>query len=172
MYVVFDVYIFILQRKGKTIALLLLDIMTIFSILFCILTIHKTFSIISIPVFTIGVISSLCKERSNVVWTHTIVYTLFMTYFIYVWDSAYALQTFLNWLFILIFLFIFSKWSVDIKTKQSSIVGIVSFDIYLVHNKVLTVLKCSDVNMNICSYCMWVAIFTCFFYFLRKSLKI
>lgn len=126
------------------------------------------FTSISVPIFSLGVIVSLLKHKK---YSLLIVVTSLVFLFVAYWriyDKALAIHSGLNIIFILLLLFIFSIKKIDI--KMPAILGLISFDLYLVHNKVLMAMQDQFNSLNLWVYILTVAIFASSSYILRKKL--
>ena len=95
-----------------------------------------------------------------------------MTAFTYLWDTPYAKYTVMTYASFLIVLLVLWIWDIDLKAKCWTIAGMLSFDIYLVHNKVLTVMTSAHQEAPLLYYGLWVAVFTIVFYYLRKAIRV
>lgn len=175
LYIIFGVFIQLLYKMRKALSLLCLAAMTIVAIAFCLCFIQGTFSVISIPMFAIGVMTSMCNDsvrKMRGVLASVIGWGLGMTAFTYLWDTPYAKYTVMTYASFLIVMLVLWIWDIDFKAKCWTIAGMLSFDIYLVHNKVLTVMTSAHQEAPFLYYGLWVAVFTIVFYYLRKAIRV
>lgn len=170
LYVVF--YIFsCIYVKYPSKSLILLGLLTI------ILTfiIDRNFSpeeAISIPFFSLGIILSLLKCHRYCFFITLGLLILYLVFGFLVYDFAVALHCGLNIIFMsLLILLLFIK---DIDFKVPAFIGIISFDLYLVHHKVLKAMITDAYSMpSLWVYMTIVFVATLLFYLLRtKLLKI
>lgn len=83
-----------------------------------------------------------------------------------------CLQTIINYLFIGITLFVLYKTPIRLKSKPRLLFASISFDLYLVHGKVLDILKCTIANITLVDYIAYTFIVVSTFYMLRVKLKL
>ena len=175
MYVVFGIFIQLPYKNRTVLSMICLTVMTIVSIAICLAFIQGTFSILALPMFSIGVTASLCNDSARNMWkvySSIIGWGAAIILFTGIWESQYAKYALLDYVFIFIFMLVFTMWSIDIRSKLSPMAGIVSFDLYLVHNKVLTIMKDGVIDMDIIAYCLCVAAATLVFHYIRKAVKV
>ncbi len=175
MYVVFGIFIQLPYKKRPVLPMICLTVMTIVSIAICLAFIQGTFSILALPMFSIGVTASLCNDSARNMWkvySSVIGWGAAIILFTGIWESQYAKYALLDYVFIFIFMLVFTTWRIDIRSKLAPMAGIVSFDLYLVHNKVLTVMKDGVIGMNITTYCLCVVAATLVFHCIRKAVKV
>lgn len=175
MYVVFGIFIQLPYKKKKVFSMICLTVMTIMSIAICLTFIQGTFCILALPMFSIGVTASLCNDSSRNMWeiySSLIGWGTIIILFTSIWESQYAKYALLDYAFIFIFILVFTMWRIDMKSKLTPMAGIISFDLYLVHNKVLTIMKDGVIDMNIITYCLCVAAATLVFHFIRRLVRL
>jgi len=149
LYVAF--YIFVtLHNQNKTIGYISLAIFTIFM---CIIvsSLKAPSYAMSIPFFSIGVIVSILRNEQRkflptVLGTCIACFALTSLYQYY--NASYLLShTLVNYLALILLILFFTKYSIDIKCP--AVIGALSFDIYLIHYKVIYALTPNNEDINL-----------------------
>lgn len=137
-------YIFaLLKRKNIKVALVCLSIFAVISTVFIYLT-FANYAAISIPIFFIGVFASIYKEKHlgicNVVSVAALIVSILEAIALFAMHSPYAFIAHAVFNYIAIALLIEIFTIKNIRWRVPAFIGAISFDIYLVHNKVLMLL--------------------------------
>jgi len=126
------------------------------------------FACISVPFFTLGVLMSVFKDTQGAVFL-TIGSSIVLALLSYtILNESLAINSILNILFMtsLIAIFFFKK--IDIKIP--SIFALMTFDLYLIHNKVLMSLKNNTDSVELWLFVSLTMIVTISFYFFRTKI--
>lgn len=162
-------YIFsVIRIKNKNLSIIFLSI-TLFIVIFFVYHTFFDFQSISIPYFYLGIGVSICRYSTSKMFSF-VVGVLFMVilYSLAFFNSALAFHSIFNVLALGCFIIIFSLKHIDIKVP--AFIGAVSFDIYLVHNKVLMTLKNNYEVVNVGVFIILTIVITSLFYLLRTHL--
>ena len=171
LYVVFYIFSY-LYRKNKLFAhilfIFLIGLILVYNNVYI-----GNWSALSIPLFYVGVLMSINKNnpKKNVIGPLILISIIVCACSF--WNGGISLggHAVINYVSIIIFLLILMYSSLGrANIKFPSILGVLSFDVYLVHNKVLYVLK--D-NMEFLPVWLWIfvtIICTLLFYFVRQYL--
>ena len=169
LYAMFFVFS-LLWKKHFALSITVLGILTI-AISALVSHMFAPFESISIPFFPLGVFISLYKEnRLCIVFSIVglILYALIEYIFI---DYALALHSIINIIGLIFLILVLFIWTIDIKLPE--LLTIISFDLYLVHNKVLMVMEGNTLCNVLWVFMTVVFITTACFSLLRiKLLKI
>lgn len=130
------------------------------------------YCLISIPLFTIGIMGSLFNKGylyktliGLILWG--IVICLFV-----VADGMLVVHSIINYILIFIAILLLAKFPVKKKLPIPAVLGDISFDIYLVHNKVLMALRVLLPIVPLFYFVGLMTVFSALFYLLRKKLSI
>ena len=179
LYIMFYVYTSI-HRKDNHYAKAALIAMTIMCCIIAYYTIGY-YSYISVPIFTLGIIYSIYQDKEFTKNNPFI--RLFIAACVAIGISAilcqnifFMMQSVVNFSIILLLVLSIRKWDSEAKRKKRKVLDYsVSFDIYLIHNKVLMVFATffhqSTMNSFI-TYLLLVFVFSFLFFRLRKTCKI
>lgn len=127
------------------------------------------FEAVSVPFFYVGVVLSLSKElkTKSLILTSVIMCLIGLGSFIG-FDKALAIHALINVACMMVLIFILSIKSLNIKIP--TIIAALSFDIYLVHNKVLMTMKDNLDFVSLPLFVLFVLMATITFYFLRSRI--
>ena len=176
LYLCFGIFGWIRARSGHTVSILCLNLMTAAAIAVTLLILRiGDFTIISIPLFTVGVISSLYNKGETQktfaylgAWCVGIICLLILLSGV----STLQIHVLINYVTIFIAIFLLAKFPVKKKLVVPAVVGDISFDIYLVHNKALMALKVLLPVVPLYSFVGLSAAATILFYLIRKKLNL
>lgn len=131
-------------------------------------------SISGIPLFSVGVITALWSSK-KFQWFHPAFPALLSFFFVIsVYMSFYPgfipnlVHVVADYATIALILLVCIKWSPTFKIP--TILSLITFDIYLVHFKVLMVMKGYEYSMSILLFIIATALFSFLLYFLRTKL--
>ena len=173
MYVAFRVYLMVSSRISYRYQQLML-------IAICILTYSglRYFSIgstLSVPLFFVGVaVAQYGKQIRSIFRIVWIVAALTLVALVLLWffrHDNYLLHGWGNYVTMGVLLWIFSRWNIVI-TALPKWVGLCSYDIYLVHHKVLLALAWFMKADSVWIFISSTVIMTFLFYSLRKLLRV
>ena len=129
-----------------------------------------SYAAISIPYFALGVGVSLLRERpSQMILTSSGILLLVGAASLLLLEKSLFGHSAINVVCIGIFILLFSITNINIKIP--AFFGAISFDLYLVHNKVLATLKNHSDNIHILIFISLTIIGTLLFYILRVKLQ-
>lgn len=175
LYFTFAVYSYIKKKFNQLYANVSINLMTIavIAIVWCVFPIYCT---ISIPMFMLGIMTSNCVDTSlslrrlilSVLGWGTFVCSYLLVYK----TNALCINVTINYMFILAAIFALFKIPIIIKTKPNLLFTSISFDLYLVHGKVLNILKSTVDNITPVDFIVYTFVFVLVFYMLRVKLKI
>lgn len=127
---------------------------------------------ISIPYFALGVVMSVYKnqgERILIVCISALI--CFAAFGFLFWETNIAAHSAINAMLIGILIWLLSILTMEIKFP--ALLGVMSFDLYLTHNKVLQTLKYHYSDVSLCLFITTTLLFTTAFYLFRsRFLKI
>lgn len=178
LYGAFYLYAWIAVKSPRRLALSVLGLLVLMIFIYC-NNRFGAFSVISIPLFYVGVIASLNKDFSRSVLLPASL--LVSALFTFAWSAFIAdslplsLHALINHVVLAILIALFSVYTIRINTP--ALLGIVAFDVYLVHNKVLMLLKThplmeSSPFVFLGCFALLTVLATLCFYSIRKFLKI
>lgn len=162
-------YIFsCIYLRDKRLGLSFLALSTVFNTLLTAVLCGNV-AAISVPLFSLGVMMSLIKNKKHAM--SIIVILIGLLAIAYSFCKGLAIPAEINLLVIGTLILVLSIKQIDFQFP--AILGVISFDLYLIHNKVLMALKDSDVFPTIWMYVLITFILTEIFYLFRtKILKI
>lgn len=141
MYVVFMAFSYVRSKYGETCALFWLCFLTV--VVYIIVDrLLGYYTPLSIPVFTVGIIASLKKDANHGIFNSSIIYLLAgmiisVGYSISVRNSvALGAHSVINYMAMLALILVFTNFSP--KLAFPAILGEASFDIYLIHKRIIT----------------------------------
>lgn len=175
MYVAFMLFCWVNAKYGIRKAIVLLIVSTIVIYIICDRCLGD-FSALSIPAFSIGIIASLYKKRYYGKYLHcsllTVMPALLFTafYSVLVRNSvALAGHAIINYLALCALIVVFSNFNPSIIFP--ALLGEISFDIYLIHKKILTAyFALSGTLMPLLEWTAAVVVLVTFFVAFRKKL--
>lgn len=161
------------RHKYSKYSMLILNLLTL-GCVFLSLILQSDFCIISIPLFTIGVLASLhSKSVTNIVLPSCMIWFVVLCVLLYVVGSSSLLKNiFVNYVFIGLLILILSKFALVTMPKIPLLISNISFDIYLVHGKVLTLLEYKIQTITLIAFLSLTILFSLLFFRLRSSLNI
>lgn len=175
LYFAFAIYAYIKNRFSQQYANVCIYLLTI-AIVVIVWWAFPSFCAISVPMFVLGVMGSNCGDKVSSFaqfLLNVFAWGTFMcVYFFFYGGKAMCLQTIINYLFIGITLFVLYKTPIRLKSKPRLLFASISFDLYLVHGKVLDILKCTIANITLVDYIAYTLIVVSTFYMLRVKLKL
>lgn len=136
----------------------------------------QIYTAISIPMFSLGVLASMNKDRvlvqvNETLISLTIVAILQTALLIFIDSLAMAMHSLVNYVCIALMIYVLSIYKLS--AAKIPLIGYISFDLYLVHNKVLMILKSTIFPVPLPYFIVITAIATTLFYLIRtKILKI
>lgn len=175
LYLTFYVFLFIRVKYGKTYAVVSFNVLTI---LVCVLSLWMVgcFSVISIPMFMLGTLYSLYYNENDGVFNKSqacfVCWGFIMCTATLFESLGMCLHTAINYFLIFLLLLLQAKYNFCVKRAAPVIVCGISFDIYLVHGKVLASLEGLMNHVPLSYFVCLSAAFVLAFYFLRTKLKI
>lgn len=162
LYITFYVFSLIL-KLNTAIALIFLAI--------CSMTltyIFSSFEAISIPLFYFGILISLVNStKSSTHIALSCIFTLLIFGFVLFLKASYTINILINISVIILLIIAFSIRKFDIKVP--AILGLISFDIYLVHHKVIMVMRENGEPISLLNLLLMVSITSFMFYLLRTK---
>lgn len=175
LYLCFGIFIWIRARYSHIKSIICLNLLTAGAIAAAFLLIQmKDYQIISIPLFALGVISSLYNngkiQKALVyfgIWCIGVMILVFL-----LGSKTLPIHTLINYVFICIAILLLAKFPIKKQIAIPAVVGDISFDIYLVHNKILCVLKVLLSVVPLYYFVGLSVIATILFYLIRKRLNI
>lgn len=176
LYLCFGIFGWIRARSGHTVSILCLNLLTAAAIAVTLLILRMgDFTIISIPLFTVGVISSLYNKGETQktfaylgAWCAGIICLLILLSGV----STLLIHALINYVTIFVAIFLLVKFPIKKNLVVPFVVGDISFDIYLVHNKALMTLKVLLPVVPIYYFVGLSAVATILFYLIRKKLSL
>lgn len=142
MYLVFMVFTYTLKKCGLIKAKVCLIACTILAYIVSDYFLGY-FTALSIPIFSVGILASYYKERQHYrIFNHSLIFLIIgaifsVGYSVYVYkDFVLALHSAINYIFIGMGIIFFTIFSPSIIFP--AILGEISFDIYLIHQKIIT----------------------------------
>lgn len=176
LYVAF--YLFI-QSYGKSLCRAIITLTTV-TVVVCVIAYFTIgfYSYISIPIFFLGVIYSVCQDRdffspqNLFVWLFGVSCLLIGVSAVLSQNMFFMMQAIINYVVVLLLVLYIRKK--EVKKEVSKFDYSISFDIYLVHNKVLMVFSsifCLSI-INLFFYLSLVFIFSYIYHRMRKICKI
>lgn len=130
---------------------------------------------ISIPLFGLGVFASLYKGKNYICFNVSLIPLIILAIIVAVLSymitsKSLMIHSVINFTMIGILIILFTAF--PIKITLPSILTAISFDIYLIHNKILQILILVD-KVSLITFVILTAIVTIAFYYLRtKIIKI
>lgn len=167
LYIIFYLFSFLYQWN-RWVAISFIWIITVAISAYVALT-RASYEAISIVYFTLGVQMSLCKVKSKKelsLYIGLISLVSLCNYFCFDWTIAQ--HGILNAVFMAVLICVLSLKRIDIKIP--SLLALLSFDIYLIHNKVLLSMKDSCDHVELISFVVITLLATSLFYLLRSRL--
>lgn len=176
LYLCFGIFIWIRERYSHIVSIICLNLLTVGAIAVALLLLQmRDYQTISIPLFTIGVIASLYNNGETQktfaylgAWCVGIICLLILLSGV----STLLIHVLINYVTIFIAIFLLAKFPVKKKLVVPAVVGDISFDIYLVHNKALMALKVLLPVVPLYSFVGLSAAATILFYLIRKKLNL
>ena len=176
LYLCFGIFGWIRARSGHTVSILCLNLLTAAAIAVTLLILRMgDFTIISIPLFTVGVISSLYNKGETQktfaylgAWCAGIICLFILLSGI----STLLIHALINYVTIFVAIFLLVKFPIKKNLVVPFVVGDISFDIYLVHNKALMTLKVLLPVVPLYYFVGLSAVATVLFYLIRKKLSL
>lgn len=141
MYFVFVIFTWILHRCDEKRAIITLSVLTIAAYILCDILLGY-YTPLSIPIFSVGILASLNKSRNHGIFNHSLIYLLAgmvfsIGYCIVTHHSpALAVHSIINYVCIAVLIVIFTYYNP--KLIFPAILGEASFDIYLIHKRIIT----------------------------------
>ena len=141
-----------------------------FTIIVAIVTYHWHVPVLSAPVpfFTIGVITSLVKDKKYGLWIMIDLLAIILAVDLPIYDIHTTLRIMFNLVLIATILVVFSVRRIDLRIPP--LLAAVSFDIYLVHFKMLMMRTFDDSLRDIAIYTAALISCTLLIYYIRTSL--
>ena len=176
LYLCFGIFIWIRERYSHIVSIICLNLLTAGAIAVALLFLQmRDYQTISIPLFTIGVIGSLYNNGETHktfaylgAWCFCIICLLILLSGV----STLPIHALINYVTIFIAIFLLAKFPIKKKLVVPAVVGDISFDIYLVHNKALMALKVLLPVVPLYSFVGLSAAATILFYLIRKKLNL
>ena len=176
LYLCFDVFVWIRARYSHTVSIICLNLLTAGAIAVALLLLQMgDFHTISIPLFTIGVIGSLYNNGETQktfaylgAWCAGIICLLILLSGV----STLLIHALINYVTIFVAIFLLVKFPIKKNLVVPFVVGDISFDIYLVHNKALMTLKVLLPVVPLYYFVGLSAVATVLFYLIRKKLSL
>lgn len=175
MYAVFITFSEILHRVGCESAVKFLTLGTIMAYIFCD-QLLGSYTSLSIPIFSVGIIASLYKEKYYLgYYNFSLIYlSVFCVFsivycFIVCHSGALAIHSIINYFLIGILILTITISSPSIAFP--ALLGEISFDIYLIHKKIIT--ANFALNDNLIDCLLWIILtflFVSAFVYMRKTL--
>ena len=174
LYIVFFVFTYAYKRNiFFAFTILAILTFTISVICACIFGMH---TFISVPMFMVGIIASACKNMNINIFNASL-FALVVS-FMFVWlllnlwscDGNMLIHCIINYIIVGAFIIICTTYK--IKVSITKCLSTVSFDMYLVHNKVLTLSKCLFSIVPLWIFVLGTIISTIIYGGIRKMLKI
>lgn len=158
----------LIWRKNKIFGVIYLSLFTFAASAFQAIY-SSYFSAISIPFFSLGVAIAVLKDNpwKMALFSILILSSISVLSFIFL-DHALFIHSMINIISITLLIVFFSIFYFPIEIP--AILGALSFDIYLVHNKILMCLKDHSNFFSIYLFLFLTTIFTLIFYFTRSFL--
>ena len=174
LYLCFGIFIWIRERYSHIVSIICLNLLTA-GVIAVVLLLLGDYLTISIPLFTIGVIGSLYNNGETQktfaylgAWCVGIICLLIFRLGV----STLLIYGLINYVTIFIAIFLLAKFPIKKKLVIPAVVGDISFDIYLVHNKALMALKVLLPVVPLYSFVGLSAAATILFYLIRKKLNL
>lgn len=133
---------------------------------------------LSIPLFGLGIFASRYKNKNYGCFNATfipltlcLIATVVTVAVTGIKSSVYHVAV--NYFVIGTMLLLFTRFRISIPVQRTVLLGALSFDLYLVHNKILTLMKYRMDVVTICNFLALAAVATLVFHLMRtKILKI
>lgn len=164
LYALFYLYCFIRNLNHIASNIFLIATATIATI-FTVFTIGS-FASISVPVFFLGII--LSQHKKSIFPIMILIGSISLSEFIFLSSHYLVIHAFINLLAIAMIILAFSLKKIELRIP--SIVTAVSFDIYLVHNKVLMTMKNNADSVELLPFIIITVVTTIGFYIVRTKL--
>ena len=175
LYLCFGIFGWIRARLGHTVSILCLNLLTAAAIAVTLLILRmRDYNIISIPLFTVGVISSLYNKGEI---QRTFIYlgtwcAGVMILVLLLGAKALTINALINYVLFFFAIYLLAKFPIKKNLVVPFVVGDISFDIYLVHNKALMTLKVLLPVVPLYYFVGLSAVATVLFYLIRKKLNL
>lgn len=175
LYLCFGIFGWIRARSGHTVSILCLNLLTAAAIAVTLLILRmRDYNIISIPLFTVGVISSLYNKGEI---QRTFIYlgtwcAGVMILVLLLGAKTLTINALINYVLFFFAIYLLAKFPIKKKLVVPAVVGDISFDIYLVHNKAFMALKVLLPVVPLYSFVGLSAAATILFYLIRKKLNL
>lgn len=140
MYIGFVIFTYMLNRYGKRESIFVLSIFTILAYIVCDLVIGY-YTPLSIPLFSAGIIASLCRNDNVKYFNSSLLYVVaalvFMVGYCVLVKNSFSLAAHgvINYLAIILLILVFTNFKPHIVFP--AILGEISFDVYLIHKKII-----------------------------------
>ncbi len=173
LYLCFSLFIRIREKYNQTITIISINLLTLCAIAVLQIVIGLAdYSIISIPLFTIGILASIFnKGQTRQTLIYLVVWSIFISLYL-LGNWALMIHALFNYAFIFAAILILALFPIRKTWAVPSIIGDISYDIYLVHNKVLVALKFLFPIVPLYWFVGLSIIATGLFYLIRKALKL
>lgn len=86
--------------------------------------------------------------------------------------KAMCMHAAINYILLIIAILIIDKYPISITTTSKLSLGSISFSIYLVHGKVLNILKDTMDTITLLDFLVYTIVFVSTFYVLKEKMKI
>ena len=175
LYLCFDVFVWIRARYSHTASIICLNLLTAGAITVALLLLQmRDYHTISIPLFTIGVIGSLYNKGEI---QRTFIYlgtwcAGVMILVLLLGAKTLTINALINYVLFFFAIYLLAKFPIKKKLVVPAVVGDISFDIYLVHNKALMTLKVLLPVVPLYYFVGLSAVATVLFYLIRKKLSL
>lgn len=171
MYVIFHIFV-VSYLRNRAVGYLAMAMLTVAS--YCIVCALKAPSYaLSVPFFCIGAILSVFKEKSSGFNLAIISVIAGSCLAVLIHQSLQAsfliIHTLFNYAFLIVFILIFSRYRIEICFP--AIIGALSFDVYLIHYKVIYCLTPSNEDLHFPTFILLTSLGTISFYYFRTHLK-
>ena len=173
-YLAFGLYNEIRVRCNSIISIVSLDLLTLCTIATVLLLLKMPdYCLLSIPMFTIGVLASIFNtNKAQMTGVFLILWGLTMCLLFFCMESSYVIHTLIVYSFVFMALWLIAKFPLKKQLPVPSIINEISFDIYLVHNKVLWTLKLLLPIVPLYYFAGLAVPFVLLFYRVRKKLNL
>ena len=173
LYLAFSLFAYIRCKFNEKAAVATLVLGTILVIIGMKIIWGGDYLLISIPMFLCGVLSSLCKNKGRNVFLPILSVVLsciaMSVYLLVRKDFPLMAHSVFNYGFITVMLLFFAFVKVDFRSPK--FLGDISYDIYLVHNKVLMSLIALGC-VNLLWFIVMTAVISLLYFFCRKKIGI
>lgn len=175
LYFTFAVYAYVKKKFNQLYANASINLMTI-AVIVIVWYVFPIYCTVSVPMFLLGIMTSNCIDKESsllklmlciFIWGMIVCSYLFL--FV---TKAMCMHAAINYILLIIAILIIYKYPISITTTSKLSLGSISFSIYLVHGKVLNILKDTMDTITLLDFLVYTIVFVSTFYVLKEKMKI